>query len=181
VAEQIIMDCNNNLTILPNDVLLGRGPLIYRHSGNAVFRDLVKAQAIHYDIDTPIEEKAWIVQRVYNIVLKSGGRFLYQDLPNSGEWKECPPRIVIDKIKHSLRDARLFQNKEERKIKINDDIKNSEIHGWDIATESPALIDSCICDLDIGSTSWNENTSSLNEMIESDEFFALCIKWLAHE
>ena len=231
---------NNIVSILPGDVLLGRGPLRYLHPGNVVFRELVRSLAIHYDVEAPSAKKILIVQHIFGIVLKKGGRFLYQDPPQSGKWNECPATVAIKKIKHALRDARLLINKRDRKEfqkmllessiyqqqfenfllipepirepivtenpewrtvtdylpiqylglprreidgleipTMEDEIDFSEINEWDSEREQFPLIDSHVCEVGTESTTLNAE-SSLEDTVNSDALFALCIKWLAH-
>jgi hypothetical protein len=231
---------NNKVSILPNDVLLGRGPLRYRHPGNVVFRDLVRSLAIHYNIEAPSAKKVMIVRHIFEIILNTGGRFLHQDPPKSGKWNEAPPTIAILKIKHALRDARLLITKRQRKelqkmllempsykqesegfhlipewfrepivtqnpewrtvidnlpiqhvelshtetdglemLVKEEDIQTSDIIDWDSAIEPFPFMDSPACGADTESTTLNDDCSLVN-IIDSDDFFASCIKWLAH-
>jgi hypothetical protein len=97
--------------ILPADVLLGRGPLRYLHPGNVVFRNLVRSLTFHYQIETPSVKKRLIVQHIFEIVLRNGGRFLYEDSPKIEKWNECKPSLARKKIKHALRDVRSLKAK----------------------------------------------------------------------
>jgi hypothetical protein len=226
--------------ILPDDVLLGRGPLRYLHPGNVVFRNLVRSLAFHYQIETPSVKKQLIVQHIFEIVLRNGGRFLYKDSPKSEKWNECTPSLAIKKIKHALRDARSLTAKKERKVlqkmileksssqqesetvrsiaepirdsmitrtpdwepimhnfpipafdlphknmdniemlRVEGEIQSRHINQCATLLEQPSIIHVSECREDAKSSSWHDNRSR-NDVIDSDDFFTLCIQWLAN-
>jgi hypothetical protein len=93
------------MDVRKNDILLGRGPLCYRHPGNVKFRILIRSQVDKYNVDAPRSTKQGIVRSLIKVVHEEGYRFLVR-AKNKCNWNEAHPRVVQSKVCHALRDAR---------------------------------------------------------------------------
>jgi hypothetical protein len=92
--------------LLPNHILLGRGPTRYLHPGNVTFRDLVKSFATYYSVEACKADKMLVIREIFSILLNAGYRFLYQSNAKGGDWIECTTEMAMRKIQHTLRDTR---------------------------------------------------------------------------
>jgi hypothetical protein len=88
------------------DILLGRGPVCYRHPGNVLFRNLVKEHYINYKLTTPRLMKKLIVKSLIDKMHGLGSRFLVRS-SNEFSWHVAHPHLVQAKVGHALRDARM--------------------------------------------------------------------------
>jgi hypothetical protein len=97
------------IEIKQKDVLLGRGPVCYRHPGNVMFRKLIQEHCIKYTLTTPRFMKKYIVESLIDKVHESGSRFLVR-LSNGWSWHVAHLSLVQAKVGHALRDARILGN-----------------------------------------------------------------------
>jgi hypothetical protein len=91
--------------IRPTDITLGRGPAFYNHPGNRLLRKLLKENAVRYRHEASRREKTEMITLLVSQLEAKGCRFLH--LSSTGAWVEAPSRIIIKKVGHGLRDARL--------------------------------------------------------------------------
>jgi len=98
---------NDAGSILPNDVLCGRGKNVCSHPGNLLFRDFVVAQLNNYDRSRKSTQKQGICRLILGQVksMDPPGRFLKKSVRNgSAVWEELDDQKVMYKIAQALRD-----------------------------------------------------------------------------
>jgi len=95
-----------------NDVLLGRGPLVYSHMGNQKFHDEKKRLQKAY-LSAPNAEKKTISQELVDIIQATGGNFLKFDF-GTKRWHRVDNETARAKAAQALRED---YTKEDRKIK----------------------------------------------------------------
>jgi hypothetical protein len=96
-------DENAPIMLTENDVLCGRGGITNSHSGNMVFRSLVRARKLSY-INAPKRcDKPRIAREIVAEILQRGGRFLERS--DSGSWRQVDAERAAKKVSQALREG----------------------------------------------------------------------------
>ena len=98
----------------PYDILLGKGRPLGRHQGNVYFRQVIKLHGDQYDKSNKIE-KTELTNKLVESIQASGVRFLKQT--DHGWWVEVSHKEAKQKVSHSFRNRRLFQQASNDKEK----------------------------------------------------------------
>lgn len=95
-----------------SDVHCGRGKKNWHHEGNAMFRELIRANISTYREASHKPTKNTIVISIVKSIRENGGRFIKQD-KDSGRWHEIGDSQARDKVHHSLRDHVYIKSKKQ--------------------------------------------------------------------
>lgn len=102
-AEQCLACGYSAGKVRQNDVLLGRGPLIYQHEGNLRFHQLkMKFQEAYFR--APNAEKKVIAQQLVDLIREKGGRFLKWN-NEASQWFTAPNEAAQAKAARALRET----------------------------------------------------------------------------
>jgi hypothetical protein len=111
-------------TLLPNDILLGRGAPIAYYEGNVRFRELIATRKMEYMSTGRHHRKREIAEQIFEEVRKRGGRFLVEvQMVNPSiaatvaaharsstsslvgkVWKVAEDCVALEKVKQTLRE-----------------------------------------------------------------------------
>jgi hypothetical protein len=94
------------IAIEPTDILFGRGPTYYNHTGNKIFRKVIKSYTIFYRNDTPKMMKRACINDVWEVLVSLGCRFLLRNSDADSSWFVSSDEDAKKKISHALRDYR---------------------------------------------------------------------------
>jgi hypothetical protein len=97
-----------------SDVLLGRGSPFNLHPGNRLLHEIVESYYEQY-CDVPRHGKTRLAQGLVDMVHKYSGHFLKQDV-ESGMWVEVSNIEARNKVNHSFRRKREFDQKAVKKV-----------------------------------------------------------------
>jgi len=89
------------ITITPNDVLLGRGGGTNRHNGNIYYRNLVSKKQPAY-VQAKKMDKSIIAKSIVANIRERNGRFLKND---AGSWVDVGDRRATEKTSQALREG----------------------------------------------------------------------------
>lgn len=89
------------ITITPNDVLLGRGGGTNRHNGNIYYRNLVSRKQPAY-VQAKKMDKSVIAKSIVANIRERNGRFLKND---AGSWVDVGDRRATEKTSQALREG----------------------------------------------------------------------------
>jgi hypothetical protein len=96
------------------DVLLGRGRPFNFHPGNRLLHEIVENYYEQYN-NVPRDGKTRLAQEIVSMVHKYSGHFLKQDV-ESGMWVELSNIEARNKVNHSFRRKREFDQKAVKKV-----------------------------------------------------------------
>lgn len=95
-------------SLMPNDVLLGRGKGISEYIGNVTYRDFITPRKDDYNALETYTDKSVFAWQVYHSIRNYGGRFLQlakcPNQPKKGPveeriWEESSEKVALEKIK----------------------------------------------------------------------------------
>jgi len=104
-----------------DDVLLGRGPLVYQHEGNQRFHDEKKKMQQDY-LSAPNTEKKNISQKLVDKINEKG-KFLSFDTP-SGKWYKVTNDVARAKAAQALREAYTREDRRHKREKYKMRLKS---------------------------------------------------------
>lgn len=96
-----IQSLQPEITITPNDVLLGRGGGTNRHNGNIYYRNLVSSKQPAY-VQAKKMDKSIIAKSIVANIRERNGRFLKND---AGSWVDVGDRRATEKTSQALREG----------------------------------------------------------------------------